>query len=116
MSITLPKDLKDLTDAEEYFDYFGVTFDPKVMHVSRLHILQRFHEYLETEDFAGDEAALKPVLAGLLERAYGDFVRSDPLTERVFKVLKDAPERPEPVPGRAFVPLDEVITPVRAKT
>ncbi|HYN38088.1 MAG TPA: nitrogenase-stabilizing/protective protein NifW, partial [Rhodospirillales bacterium] len=55
-----------------------------------------------------DEAARSSTTKALLIRAYEDFVRSDPLTERVFKVLKDAKAKPETPPGRVFVPLSAV--------
>ena len=49
-------------------------------------------------------------MRAMLEQAYLDFTASDPLKERVFKVLRDA----RSVPGGArpaFVPLDAVIRP-----
>mgnify|MGYP000954939863 CR=1 FL=1 len=50
-----------------------------------------------------------------LERAYEDFVTSNPLKERVFKVLKDHdPSRPVK-PGEAFVGLDEIMAPIPMK-
>lgn len=107
MAIALPADLRDLETAEEFFVHFEVPYDPQVVRVSRLHILQRFHDYLaQAEDT--DEAARPAAMKALLMRAYDDFVRSDPLTERVFKVLKDAQEKPEAPPGRVFVPLSAV--------
>ena len=42
----LDEDLQDLSSAEEFLNYFGVAYDPHVVHVNRLHILQRFHDYL----------------------------------------------------------------------
>jgi hypothetical protein len=39
-------DLDELESAEDFLNYFGVAFDPAVVHVNRLHILQRFHDYL----------------------------------------------------------------------
>jgi nitrogenase-stabilizing/protective protein len=107
MPITLPTTLQELSSAEDFLDHFGIPFDPKVVQVSRLHILKRFHDYLESHDADtnGDEAALSATISELLQRAYTDFVRSDPMTERVFKVHKDAREKPATVDGRIFVPL-----------
>jgi nitrogenase-stabilizing/protective protein len=84
--------MRKLESAEEFFHFFGVAYDPAVINVSRLHILQRFHQYLRQEaDFARhDEAGQRQICTGLLERAYGDFVRSSPLREKVFKVFRDA--------------------------
>jgi nitrogenase-stabilizing/protective protein len=108
MPIALPPDAADLSTAEEFLQFFEIPYDPEVVRVSRLHILQRFHDYLNTTEFDGDDAARLATISGLLRRAYDDFVRSDPLTERVFKVLKDAKERPSATSGQVFVPLTAV--------
>ena len=44
------RDLADLSSAEDFFAYFDLTFDPKVMAVRRLHILKRFHDNLSRVD------------------------------------------------------------------
>lgn len=107
MPIALPTDLRDLESAEDFLDCLEIPYDPQVIRVSRLHVLQRFHDYLSTTDDPGDDGR-NAMIRDLLQRAYDDFVRSDPLTERVFKVLKDAKARPAASPGRAFVPLSAV--------
>lgn len=81
--------LDELESAEDFLNYFGIQFDPAVVHVNRLHILQRFHDYLDQagampED-AGDRFAR---YADLLRGAYGDFVTSDARTEKVFHVFR----------------------------
>ena len=108
MSITLPRDVQHLSTAEEFLEHFAIRYDPRVVRVSRLHILQRFHDYVATAEFDGDEEARSAAIGDLLARAYSDFVRSDPLSERVFKVLKDAQAHPPASPGRVFVPLAAV--------
>jgi nitrogenase-stabilizing/protective protein len=108
MAIVLPPALGHLATAEEFLAFFDIPCDPHVVRVSRLHILQRFHDYLATAEPAEHGRSDLPAIGALLARAYGDFVRSDPLTERVFKVLKEAQERPVQPPGRAFVPLTAV--------
>lgn len=104
---TLTDDLEELSSAEDFLNYFGITFDAKVVHVNRLHIMQRFHDYLQK---AGDalpdvenELALRAVYHGLLTRAYQDFVESDALTEKVFKVFKMQE------PQSTFVPLEQLL-------
>ncbi len=80
--------LAELEAAEDFLDYFGVAYDPGVVQVNRLHILQRFHDYLG----AGQETPA-PTYAGYrasLLRAYDDFVRSDAIREKVFRVLQRA--------------------------
>ena len=42
----LDEELGELSSAEDFLDFFAVAFDPAVVHVNRLHILQRFHDYL----------------------------------------------------------------------
>ncbi len=107
MPIVLPADLRDLETAEEFLDHFAIPYDPQVVRVSRLHILQRFHDYLTQADDTGEEG-LPTAMRALMLRAYEDFVRSDPLTERVFKVLKEAHNKPTAPAGRVFVPLSAV--------
>lgn len=96
-------DLADLSSAEDFLSYFGIEYDASVVHVNRLHILQRYHDYLERsrESIPDHEAAGREIHRALLTRAYRDFVESSALDERVFKVLKDAK-------GEAFVPLTKI--------
>jgi nitrogenase-stabilizing/protective protein len=83
--------MQKFSSAEEFLDFLGVDYAPQVVHVNRLHILKRFQQYLgrdpvpeglpETEE----HAAYK----NRLQLAYGDFVQSDAVTEKVFKVFQD---------------------------
>lgn len=90
-------DLDDLESAEDFLEYFDVAYDPAVVHVNRLHILQRFHDYL-AHLTAGSEHASDSEIRPLdregyrfcLSKAYSDFVVSDAITEKVFQVLKRA--------------------------
>ncbi len=82
-------DLDELETAEDFLDYFGVAFEPAIVQVNRLHILQRFHDYLGEIDEPPDSAAARYRLhADLLRGAYQDFVGSDARTEKVFRVFK----------------------------
>ena len=92
---TLMEELQKLASAEEFLDYFGLEYDPKVVSVSRLHILKRFNQYLARE---GGLIGLNPGLARakcaeLLARAYTDFVRSSGVEEKVFKVFQQGVQR-----------------------
>ncbi len=107
MPIALPEDLGDLETAEEFLEHFAIPYDPQVVRVARLHILQRFHDYLAQADDTDDGGRAAGIKA-LMLRAYEDFVHSDPLTERVFKVLKEAQNKPAAPAGRIFVPLSAV--------
>jgi nitrogenase-stabilizing/protective protein len=98
--------LKKASSAEDFFALLGVDFDPKIVDVARLHILKRMGQYLAGEDLDGVPAADATARCKtVLERAYADFVKSSPIDERVFKVLKDA-VAPSTPPKPAFVPLD----------
>ena len=92
MSDTL-NSLSALSAAEEFFDYFALTYDPAVVQVNRLHILKRFNQYLRTCEPAVTELPAEaqfPHCRGLLLRAYEDFIRSTPAKEKLFKVFQDA--------------------------
>ena len=82
--------LEELCSAEDFLLYFNVPFDQSVVHVNRLHILQRFNDYLsKAQDAMPDNVDAKSeVYAKLLTRAYQDFVESDAQTEKVFKVFR----------------------------
>jgi nitrogenase-stabilizing/protective protein len=89
--------LNRASSAEDFFALLGVDCDPAVVNVARLHILRRMGQYLAAEDFTGaPEAAIAERCRAVLERAYADFVKSSPINERVFKVLKDAVAAPSP--------------------
>jgi nitrogenase-stabilizing/protective protein len=95
--------LKALSSAEDFLQFFGVPFDQSVVSVSRLHILKRFFQYIRQENLATDtnEVQIFTVYRGLLTRAYGDFVASTPAKEKVFKVFQD-------IDGKQHVSLDNL--------
>lgn len=99
----LDLDLDELSSAEDFLEYFGIAFDAAVVHVNRLHILQRFHDYIAALAPAPqDDGERRSVYADLLQRAYDDFVNSDAITEKVFKVFRMHE------PQQAFVPLSDL--------
>jgi nitrogenase-stabilizing/protective protein len=117
---TLREDLAELNTAEEFLGFFEIPYEQAVVDRCRLHILQRAHDYLATapdpdaSDTTGNaeepDAQLRERMRAMLEKAYLDFTASNPLQERVFKVLRDA--RAVPGGGRAaFVPLDAIVRP-----
>lgn len=100
----LDLDLEELSSAEDFLNYFKIDYQPDVVHVNRLHILQRFHDYLEqVADVTMNESDRRRVYADLLQGAYEDFVKSDALTEKVFRVFQvhDA--------GEVTVPLSDLL-------
>ncbi|MGK2950946.1 MAG: nitrogenase-stabilizing/protective protein NifW [Thiobacillus sp.] len=101
--LTLDEALEDLSAAEEFLEYFGIEYDARTVQVNRLHILQRFHNYIaQAGELPADEAPRRAVYARLLQQAYSDFVTSDALTEKVFKVFHMHE------PQTTFVPLDDI--------
>lgn len=82
-------DLEDLASAEDFLNYFEVPYDEPTVHVNRLHILQRFHDYLDEAENTMPESVIarRAHYKALLEKAYQDFVDSDALTEKVFRVF-----------------------------
>jgi len=98
-------DMEDLVSAEDFLQYFDIDYDQTIVHVNRLHILQRFHNYLNTvkDSLPEAEDALRDVYKTFLLQAYTDFVDSDAATEKVLKVYKMLE------PQETFVSLDQLI-------
>ncbi|MCA0920168.1 nitrogenase stabilizing/protective protein NifW [Pseudooceanicola nanhaiensis] len=95
MTDTLPEDdilaqIGRLSSAEDIFAYLALPYEPAVLNVARLHIMKRFGSYLSQAEFTGMDAPdIRMACRETLARAYGDFVESTPLKEKVFKVFKD---------------------------
>jgi len=101
--LTLDEAMEELSAAEEFLEYFAISYDPSVVHVNRLHILQRFHDYIgKAGSLPDDEEVRRAVYARLLKQAYEDFLKSDALTEKVFKVFHMHE------PQTQFVPLTSI--------
>ncbi len=87
---------RELVDAEDFFAFFGLPYDPKVVQVNRLHILKKFSLHLEAfeQEHAGEPMEDGERLAGYckaLEQAYGDLARSSGVEQRLFKVFHREP-------------------------
>lgn len=82
-------DYAELVSAEDFLTYFGIAFDPAIVQVNRLHILQRYHDYLDRLGERPDDSATQHArYAACLAQAYQDFVASDAQTEKVFRVFR----------------------------
>lgn len=101
--LELEEALNELSSAEEFLDYFAVRYEPAVVQVNRLHILQRFHDYIEKQASASTDAMVFDDYRKLLARAYQDFVASDALTEKVFRVFQHHE------PQAVFLPWSELV-------
>jgi len=104
--LTLAEAMDDLVSAEDFLDFFGVPYEQCVVHINRLHIMQRYHDYLsnagrllENQDDTVRHAAFRQLLA----RAYQDFVDSDAQTEKVFKVFRMRE------PQKTFVSIEQLL-------
>ncbi len=108
MSLIVEK-LKGLGSAEEFFATLEVDYDPKVVSVSRLHILKRMGQLLASiEETGGDEAAITESCRAALREAYAEFETKSPIETRLFKVLKDRDPNAPKKSARAFVPLSDL--------
>lgn len=100
----LELDLDELSSAEDFLDYFAVPYQASVVHVNRLHILQRFHDYIDAAGaMPADDEAQRTLYREWLERAYQDFVDSSAQAEKVFRVFHMHE------PQNAFVSLESLL-------
>ncbi len=107
-NLSLEETLKELSSAEEFLEFFGIEYDPHVVQVNRLHILQRFHDYMAGNgELSGDETTRQVRYAQLLQQAYEDFVHSDALTEKVFQVFHKQSPKFATVPVTAITRHDQ---------
>lgn len=97
--LSLDDTLEELVSAEDFLSHFGVPFDPAVVHVSRLHILQRYHDYLAKQE-AGNAPEYQ-AWRKWLALAYQDFVASSAQQEKVLAVYRKAD-------GSSFLPLSSL--------
>lgn len=98
--------LAKLSSAEDFLNLLEIPYDEHVVQVNRLHILKRFHDYLKRSPNvdALDDNDLRILYVALLTKAYTDFVSSDAVTEKVFKVFHQAM-------GVSHVGLDKISRP-----
>ena len=101
MNNDLMDDLEDLVSAEDFLDYFAIPYAERVVKVNRLHILQRFHNYLAAAKMPEDELGQRAIYLNSLTQAYQDFVNSDAKTEKVLKVYQRAS-------GMSTVPITQI--------
>lgn len=95
-------ELDDLVSAEDFIEYFGIPYDERVVKVNRLHILQRFHNYLAATTMPENVDEQRAIYIAALTRAYQDFVHSDARTEKVLKVYQKGS-------GLSFVSVDQLL-------
>ena len=108
ITLTLDEAMEDLVSAEDFLEFFEVPYEASVVHVNRLHILQRFHDYMarQAPNLPPEDEAKRGIYRLWLERAYQDFVVSNSLTEKVFAVFQHV-DKPEGG-STSFVSIDKV--------
>lgn len=82
-----------LSTAEEYLDFFNIAYDPQVVSVNRLHILQKFSGFvreIDQDSSLSESDRLSQYRAALLS-AYTLFLTSSALEQKLFKVFKRKP-------------------------
>ncbi|RWA50215.1 nitrogen fixation protein NifW [Cupriavidus sp. UYMSc13B] len=84
-----------LSSTEDFFRYFDIAFDEKVLNVSRLHILKRFFQYIEQQEKPSRDngTAMFAFYRSLLLKAYNDFVLSTPAEQKVFRCFQETDGR-----------------------
>ena len=101
----LDDDLGELRTAEEFLDYFGVTYDPTAMSVNRLRILKRFHDYIQGPSLPLTDDERRATYAALMEQAYADCLcRAEPLPPPA-----EDGDGGRPAVNVSFVPLSDVL-------
>jgi len=81
-----------LKDAEEYFEFFGLPYDPQVVNVNRLHILRKFSHLTSAIDKDQSESELLADYRQALQTAYTLFESSSGVEQKLFKVFNDKPK------------------------
>jgi nitrogenase-stabilizing/protective protein len=91
MSGTLAE-FNQLVNAEEYFEFFGLPYDSKVVNINRLHILQKFSTLIKAIEPALSESEQLAQYQTALQQAYDTFLTASPLDEKLFKVFNEKPQ------------------------
>lgn len=87
-------EFRKLTDAEQYFEFFDLAYDPQVVNINRLHILKKFSRSLEEIDnkFAeSDEEQKLNFYREALEASYATLQTSNAIEQKLFKVFHQKP-------------------------
>lgn len=91
-SIKSLDEFNELTDAEEYFEFFDIEYDAGLVNVKRFHILKEYGTLIKNgfEHFKNDENNLLGFLKFSLLRVYGEFKNGyAPSAAQVWDMFKD---------------------------
>lgn len=89
------EEFKKLVDAEEFFLFFQLPYDQKIVNVNRLHILKKFSQYIsEIDEKFPNLSELEKLTqyCQALQKAYQVFIESTPHEQKLFKVFNDKPK------------------------
>ncbi len=87
-------EFKQITDAEQYFEFFGLSYDPTTVNVNRLHILKKFSNQIRQIDAISelsDAERLQKYQEALVD-SYNLFLTSTGVEQKLFKVFHDKPK------------------------
>lgn len=83
---------QQLVNAEDYLDFFDLAYDPQVVNVNRLHILQKFSTLIKDIDVtSASESEVLAQYKAALEQAYTTFITASAQDEKLFKVFNEKP-------------------------
>lgn len=85
-------EFQELTDAEDYFEFFEIEYDSSLVNVKRFHILKEYGTLIKTgfENLINDENRLLDFLKFSLLKVYGDFKNGyAPSAADVWDMFKD---------------------------
>ncbi len=91
-SINILDEFNELTDAEEYFEFFEIEYDASLVNVKRFHILKEYGTLIKNgfEYFNNDENRLFDFLKFSLLKVYGEFKNGyAPSAAQVWDMFKD---------------------------
>ncbi|MGL4622648.1 nitrogenase-stabilizing/protective protein NifW [Chroococcidiopsis sp.] len=86
---------QQIVDAEQYFEFFDLPYDAQFVNVNRLHILQKFSNYIKEIDRTSPELDDEQRLSQYrhaLQQAYDVFLASKPVEQKLFKVFNEKPQ------------------------
>lgn len=82
----------ELTDAEDFFEFFGIEYDQQLVNVKRFHIMKEYGTLIKTgmQNLTENEEQLLDFLKFSLLRVYGDYQSGHaPSAADVWEMFKD---------------------------
>lgn len=84
-------EFNQLKDAEDYFAFFGLDYDPQVLNINRLHILRKFSLLVQSVNKSQSEEQVLNTYRQYLKISYSLFLTSNSVEQKLFKVFQDKP-------------------------